>query len=52
MLRSVENEPGEEEGVEKKEDFSPKSKNIEDNETALSPNLEAVSGRNVIFGPC
>ena len=52
MLRSVENETGEEctEDVdEKNENFSLKSKNIEDNETAITHNLEAVSGRNADF---
>ncbi|XP_023336661.1 receptor-type guanylate cyclase gcy-20 isoform X2 [Eurytemora carolleeae] len=50
--RSVENETGEEctEDVdEKNENFSLKSKNIEDNETAITHNLEAVSGRNADF---
>ena len=48
MLRSVENEPGEEctEDVDEKTE-NLKSKNIE--ETAITHNLEAVSGRNADF---
>ena len=48
MIRSVENEPGEEcsEDVDEKTE-NLKSKNIE--ETAITHNLEAVSGRNADF---